>query len=275
MATVALIADRLRVEERLLIEAFAARGHEAVLLPPATVHLSLAQPSAGDFRVALERGTATPERAVLAALIAAGGTPVVNRTATTRLLADRLALWRHLLFAGIPAPETLVSFGEAATMAAIETLGYPVLLKSLTVDPDVPVALVEDQDAAEAIVEHRTTLGGERAVLVQRYLPTPGYSVRLVVVGDALVAIEQRTCTGWRPGQAAAYEPYTGATAPLEALATQVIGRVGTGTYAIEVVETDSGPVVVGIANLVDFRSLATRGLDVAGMIADFALAQE
>ncbi|MDI3340127.1 MAG: hypothetical protein QJR03_06300 [Sphaerobacter sp.] len=273
MARVALLADRLRVEERLLIEAFAARGHEAVLLPPARLALSPAAPSAGDFAAALDRGDATTERAVLAALLASGGTPVVNRAATARLLADRMALLRHLILAGIPVPETRVCFGEEAIFAAIEALGYPVILKTLTVDPAFPVALVEDRDAAEAIVEHRIMLGGERAVLVQQCVAAPsGRSVRLAVVGDRLAGIEQRAHDGWRPGRDASYEPYTGDPAPLTALGERIIERLGTGTYAVEVVEAASGPVVVGVANLVDFRSLAGRGVDVAGMIAEFVL---
>lgn len=274
MKRIALLADRLRVEERLLTAAFEARDYEVVLLPPAGVHLSLEKPSAGQYDLALDRGVSTPERATLAALLAAGGTTVINRTATTRLLADRLALLRHLIIGQIPVPETAVSFGEEATFAAIEALGYPVLLKSLSVDPAVPTALVEDQDAAEAIVEHRSVLGGERAVLVQRFVRGQGRSVRLVIAGRDLAGVEMRPLSGWRPAGGAAYEPYAGSTADLESLAGQVVSRLGSGTYAIEVVEAAAGPVVVGVGNLVDFRSLQDRGVDVAGMIADFAISQ-
>lgn len=271
---IALLADRLRVEERLLTAAFNARCQEVVLLPPAEVHLALRDLSAGPYDLALDRGVTTPERATLAALFAAGGTPVINRAATARLLADRLALLRHLEFARIPVPETVVSFGEEATLEAIEALGYPVLLKSLTVDPAVPVALVEDRDAAEALVEHRTVLGGEQAVLVQRYVRGRERSVRLVIAGRDLAGIEMRRHAGWRPARGAAYEPFSGDAAPLQALAREVMARLGTGTYAIEAIEAAGGPVVVGIGNLVDFRSLADRGVDVAGMIAGFGLEQ-
>lgn len=270
---IALLADRLRVEERLLMGAFADRGHEAVLVPPAKIQFALDSPSVGRFDLAIERGGATPERATLAALLAAGGMPVINRAATSRLLADRLALLRHLIFAGIPVPETAISFGEHATFQAIQSLGFPLLLKSLAVDPNVPVALVEDQDGAEAIVEHRTTLGGERAVLVQRFVVPPGRSVRLIVVGSDLMGIETRPHSGWRPSRDTPYVPFEGDARPLNELAAQVASRLGTGTYAIEVVESAEGPVVVGVANLVDFRSLQERGVDVAGQIADFALA--
>ncbi|HEU4793284.1 MAG TPA: hypothetical protein VFS96_06480, partial [Nitrolancea sp.] len=130
------------------------------------------------------------------------------------------------------------------------------------------------QDSAEAIVEHRTMLGGERAVLIQRFIAGPGRSVRLVIVGRELVGIETRPHDGWRPGSRVGYEPYPEANAAFAQLAERVVARLGSGTYAIEVIEGPDGPVVVGVGNLVDFRSLAGREIDIAGAIADFALAQ-
>lgn len=283
---IALLADRLRVEERQLSEAFAARGHESEIVSPASLsagfasdgsaRLHIAGATAGLFApdLALDRGGATTERAALGALLATTGATVINRPATTRLLADRLAAARHLSFAGIPLAETVVSFGEAATFDAIESLGYPVLLKPITSDHDYPLAIIEDRDAAEAIVEHRTVLGDERGVIVQRYVAGPDHSVRLIVVGYMIAGIEQRTLSGWRPGAETPYEAYDAAPEGLSALGDRVIGRLGSGVYSIEVLEQADGPVVVGVESLVDFRSLVARGIDVAGAIADFALAQ-
>jgi [lysine-biosynthesis-protein LysW]--L-2-aminoadipate ligase len=284
---IALIADRLRVEERLLADILTTRGHETELVSPASIHVGFGSGDGPQIRLAdqptghllsvelaLERGEATTERAALGALLAMTGATVVNRPATTRLLADRLAATRHLSFAGIPLPATVVSFGEAATVAAIETLGYPVLLKSIVTDRNYPLAIVEDRDAAEAIIEHRTVLGDERGVLIQRFIAGPDRSVRLVVVGLEIVAIEQRRLSGWRPGPETAYEAYTGESHRLQELGSRVIERLGSGVYSVEVLEAGSGPVVVGVENLVDFRTIAARGVDIAAAIADFALAQ-
>ena len=284
---IALLADRLRVEERLLAEAFSARGHAPELISPASMNVAfgpggganvqvVGKPAGTPFspELALDRGTATTERAALGALLATTGTTLVNRPATTRLLADRLAAARHLSFAGLPLPATMVSFGEAATFAAIEALGYPVLLKSIVTDRHYPIGLIEDRDAAEAIIEHRSVLGDERGVMIQRFVAGPDQSVRLVVVGQEIVGIERRALQGWRPGAEAAYEPYEAGSDGLRELGARVIERLGSGVYSIEVLEPESGPVVVGVENLVDFRTLAAREVDVAGAIADFALAQ-
>ena len=284
---IALLADRLRVEERMLADALSARGHVPELVSPTSMNVAFGsggsanaqlagQPAGSPFspELALDRGAATTERAVLGALLTSMGTTLVNRPATTRLLADRLAAVRHLSFAGLPLPATMVSFGEAATFDAIETLGYPVLLKSIVADRSYPIGLIEDRDAAEAIIEHRNVLGDERGVLIQRFVAGPSQSVRLIVVGQEIVGIEQRELRGWRPGAESPYDAYHGDTQSLQDLGARVIERLGSGVYSIEVLEPTSGPVVVGVENLVDFRSLVAREFDVAGAIADFALAQ-
>jgi [lysine-biosynthesis-protein LysW]--L-2-aminoadipate ligase len=252
----ALLASRLRVEERLLIQAFAARGHEAQLLDPSSLSVSLTSESSTIPSLVLDRGIATPEAATLGALLAAGGATVVNRTATTRLLADRLALMRHLVIAGIPVPETVVAFGEEPALDAVERVGYPVLLLSPQVDPRMTDTVAHDRDAAEALLEHRAMLGHERVVLVQRYVE--GDSLRLVVVGTEVVAVEG---AGDVPDD-------------VRQMVERVIGRLGSGTYTVKVVVAPAGPVVVAAANLTDFRALQEAGTDVAGKIADCTLAQ-
>lgn len=284
---IALLAERLRVEDRLLIDAFSARGHDALLVDPSAVNIELinvgnsragglnSQPS-GPFSadLAVDRGPATTERAALGALLAGHDVTVINYPATSSLLGNRLSVVRHLALANIPIAPTIVSFGEAGTFDAVSALGYPVLLKSIVTDHHFPTAMIEDRDAAEAIIEHRVTLGAERGVLVQRFVSGPNHSIRIVVVGHDIAAIERRALRGWRPAADAAYDPFEGNAEPVIELGRQVVDQLGDGIYSVEVIQAESGPTVVGVENLVDFRSMAQRGEDIAGSIADFALSQ-
>lgn len=274
-AEIGLLAARLRVEERQLIATFArpneqGPGQQATLVTPDSLRLSLRPTEPLPWQLVIQRGVITRELAALTALLNGSGVPSINRAATARLLSDRLALLRHLVFYGIPVPETIASFGERATLEAIEALDYPVLLQSLTVDPGFPGAVVTDLDAAEAIVEHRITLGGETAVLVQKLNPAVTRSLRLAIVDTRLLGIEERN----EPAAEAPFTIYEGDPAPFEPLAERLISRLGSGTYTIEVDESPEGLVVTGAGNLVDFRNLAAAGIDVAGAIAQFALEQ-
>jgi [lysine-biosynthesis-protein LysW]--L-2-aminoadipate ligase len=266
--TISLLAPRLRVEERLLIAAFQDRDVEAHLLDATTLALPLTGEQPTLPALVLDREVATADRATMAALLAADGSTVVNRAATTRLLADRLALMRHLIIAGIATPKTVVAFGEQSAVEALDHVGYPALLQSLQVDPRMPDAVVSDLDAGEAAIEHRAMLGRETALLVQQYVL--GDVARVVVVGSAVVGVETIRSDGGK----VEYLPYERDTTVLTELGAQVIARLGSGVYAVEVVESADGLVVVGASNLVDFRTLSEAGIDIAGKIADFTLAQ-
>lgn len=265
---VALLAPRLRVEERQLIAAFGTRGYEAKLLKLDDVAVSLGGDYQGLPELVIDRGVATTDRALFAALVAPGSL-VVNRTATTRLLADRLAFARHMLIAGLPVPETAVGFGEASTLRALQQIGYPAALVGVHVDTALPDATIHDEDAAEAIVEHRSMLGHETMVLVQRLVS--GRHLRVAVVGAEIIGAE--TLEAGQRGTTR-YEQVTSLAPAVERIAGRVISRLGSGVYEIRFTEGDGGPVVTGAGNLVDFRSLNEAGVDVAGKIADFALAQ-
>ena len=266
--SVTLLAPRMRVEERLLIAAFTQRDTEALLLDAATLALPLtgAQPSLP--ALVLDREVATADRATLAALLATGGATVVNRAATARLLADRLALLRHLIVAGIPTPRTVVAFGEQPAIVALDQIGYPALLQSLQVDPRMPDAVVTDHDAGEAAVEHRATLGRETALLVQECVI--GDVARVVVVGSEVVGIEAIRSEGGK----VEFTPYERDSAGLTGCCAKVIARLGSGAYAVEVVESSAGPIVVGASNLVDFRTFHGAGIDIAGKLADYTISQ-
>lgn len=259
-----LLAPRLRVEERLLTQAFAERGHDAALLGATTLSMTLTGAPGGVPGVALDRDVATGERAVLGALLAAGGTVVVNRTATTRLLADRLALVRHLVLAGVPVPEAVVAFGEDPAIAALGQVGFPVRVMAPVVTPSLPDAVADDADAAEAIIEHRATLAHETIVLLQRQPAGPAW--RVAVVGEAIVAATVETGDG--PAVAGDIP------ASVAVVVERVVSRLGTGVYAVDVVAAADGAVVIGASNLVEFRALQQAGHDIAGRIADFTMTQ-
>lgn len=282
ITSVTLLAPRLRVEERQLQVAFRARGIATAHVDAENVSLSITGGTGGlgesgnpfSSSIVMDRAIATEERAVLAALLTAQtGTLVVNRAATTRLLADRLALLRHLEIANLPLPATVVAFSEASAVAALDEIGVPVLLQSRSVQPTLPDVVAHDRDTAEALLEHRAMLAGQTLTLLQTYVPGP--TLRAVIVGTTVLGIETLThVAGSTSGMT--FAPYTGddaARAEVLALVQAVVARLGSGVYDVKVVLGPDGPVVVAAGNLVDFRSLSASGIDVAGAIVEWVLA--
>jgi glutathione synthase/RimK-type ligase-like ATP-grasp enzyme len=95
-----------------------------------------------------------------------------------------------------------------------------------------------------------------------------------VVIGAETVAFDARPHDGWRPNVSETYENVSEVGNDAQELASAVISRVGTGVYAILMVETESGPVVTGIENLNKFRHLSEVGIDAAELIVEFIITQ-
>lgn len=272
---VALLAERLRVEERQIAEAFKARDISSDLIKPASLSVNLNESVAPGIDLVMDRGVTTRDETALLTLLGSNGATIVNRPATSRLLADRLALLRHLVIAGLPVPPSRAAFGEESALAAIEDVGYPVVIKTLDVEPAFPSAFVDDRDSAEAIIEHRTVLGHDQTTLIQGFQRSVhDRSLRAVVIGSEVVAFDARPHDGWRPNVADTYVVAEDVDSPARELADAVISRVGTGVYGILMIETADGPVVTGLENLVTFRHLAEHDINAAERIVEFSLAQ-
>jgi [lysine-biosynthesis-protein LysW]---L-2-aminoadipate ligase len=272
---VALLAERLRVEERQIADAFKAKGISSDVIKPASLSVNLNDAAAPLADLVLDRAVTTRDTSSLLTLLGSNNAMIVNRPATSRLLSDRMALIRHLIIAGLPVPRTQIAFGEDSALEAIDEIGYPVVIKTLDVRPDFPSAFVDDRDSAEAIVEHRNVLGHDHTTLIQGFQKSANdRSLRAVVIGSEVVAFDAREHDGWRPNATGDYVPVDDAGEDVRALAEAVISKVGTGVYAVLMIETAEGPVVTGLENLVTFRHLNDLGINPAEKIVEFGLSQ-
>lgn len=274
---VALLAERLRVEERQIADAFKAKGIASDLIKPASLSVNLNDAAEPVADLVLDRAVTTRDTSSLLTLLGSNDATIVNRPATSRLLADRMALIRHLIIAGLPVPQTRIAFGEESALDAIDELGYPVVIKTLDVRPGFPSAFVDDRDSAEAIVEHRNVLGHDQTTLIQGFQKSVhDRSLRAVVIGSEAVAFDARPHDGWRPDPTGDYVNTSAGEIgdEVKELAASVISRVGTGVYAILIIETENGPIVTGLENLVTFRHLSEQDIAPAELIVEFSLSQ-
>ena len=259
-----LLAERLRHEERLLMQAFEAVGQTATLISPENQALDLAVPTATG-RVVVSRVPASLESATLAALLADAGALVVNGPELTALLADRVFALRRLRAAGLATVAATFATGEEGMLAAIRRHGYPSLLSPL--DATASSALIHDRESAEAIVEHRVVLGGLQAALVRPAFPEHVVR-RLIIAGDATFAATRQ---GW-PADGAEWQPVD-VTATDRALANKLRGVLGSETYEVELLAGDE-PLILEISALSTFREFHAAGYDVAGAIVRLTQAQ-
>ncbi|MBE2182924.1 MAG: lysine biosynthesis protein LysX [Anaerolineae bacterium] len=283
---IALLVTLVRPEEKLLIEAFQARGVEPDIILDRSVNIDLTAgadqlaPSGvawSAYAVALERCVSTSRGMYLQAILNSWGIATINSYATAAVCADKLLTTLALAQAGIPQPNTRAAFDEESAIEAIEDLHYPVVLKPATGSWGRLLARVNDRAAAEAIIEHRLTLGGyaHHTFYAQEYVQKPGRDIRAFVVGDETICAIYRTSEHWitntARGGAASNCPVT---PELNDLCVRAAQAVGGGVLALDLFEDpDRGLLLNEINHTMEFRnSSKPTGVNIAGCLVNYAI---
>ena len=141
------------------------------------------------------------------------------------------------------------------------------------------LARVHNRDSAEAILEHRQTLGdyNHHIYYVQEYVDKPGRDIRAFVIGSRTVAAIYRASNHWitntaRGGQASNCP----VTPELDEICVKAARAVGGGILAIDLLEDARGDFVVNEVNhTMEFRnSSKPTGVDIAQAVIDFVIDQ-
>jgi [lysine-biosynthesis-protein LysW]--L-2-aminoadipate ligase len=206
------------------------------------------------------------------------GVACVNTFRVASVCGDKLLTSAALREHGVPQPEVRVAFTEEAALAAIEQMGYPVVLKPAVGSWGRLLAKVNDRDAAEALLEHKTVLGSYHHSIfyIQKYVEKRGRDIRAFVVGDECIAAIYRTSPHWitntaRGGRASACP----VSDDLARIAVSGARAVGGGVVALDIFETADGLLVNEVNYTMEFKnSIAPTGVNIPGRIVDFVLRQ-
>lgn len=245
---ITILAERLRIEERRLIEALAASGHQATLTTPADLGTTT------DSRRVLVRLPAGPETAAIASALEGAGLQPIPNAQQLGLLSNRARVRRVLELAGVPLQPASVAIDQAGILDAIDQAGWPVEIVPLNASEKPIVA--GDRDTAEAVVEHRAMLGGQRVLMVR---PASHNIRRLLVIGETVIAASRHGEAGWIPDEV---------TATDHQIVSQVVAILGLDLLQIDLAGVESA--VVEVTPLGAFRELQQADVDVAGTLADY-----
>ena len=182
---IGMICSRVRIEEKLIFAGFRDRGVAYDRLDPRRMFLDLDAGHLADYDVVLVRCVSHSRAYYLTRWLEGLGVPTVSPHQTVSVCGDKLLTSAALQEAGLPMPRTAVAFTPEAALDAIEAMGYPVVLKPLFGSWGRLLARVNDRDAAEALLEHKNTLGGYQhgVAYIQEYVDKPGRDIRVMVAG--------------------------------------------------------------------------------------------
>ena len=274
-----MIVSRVRLEEKLLLKAFEQRGVRAEVINDGDVVLNPMKPDPNwlGYDLVLQRSLSSSRAIATLRVLEAWGVPTLNSRQTIAICSDKLRTTLALARAGIPQVEVRIAFSQKASLRAIDEVGYPAVLKPLAGSWGRLAAKVNDSEAAEAVLEHRFTLGNYpyHTSYVQGYVEKPhGRDIRATVIGGRSICAIFRTSSHWitntSRGGVSSNCPITD---ELDEICRKAAKAVGGGMVAIDLFETVDGLLVNEVNHNMDFRnSIEPTGVDIPGEVADYAL---
>lgn len=277
----AMLYTRVRVEERMLLDAFEAMGVPIESIDTRSIVFDTANPIPWSrFDAVLDRSLSLTATRTSAHMLEGWGVRCINSARTVEICSDKLASTIALERAGVPTPRVCVATDEESALRAIESIGYPAVLKPTIGSWGRLVSKVNDRDAAEAIIEHRATLGSaqQSVFYVQEYIDKSrngGRDLRVFVVGGEPVAAIARTSEHWitntaRGGRAEG----VAVTDEMRDLCRRAALACHADIVAIDLLECPSRGLLVNEMNhSMEFRnSVSTTGVDIPRLIAEHAL---
>jgi [lysine-biosynthesis-protein LysW]---L-2-aminoadipate ligase len=274
---VGVLFSRVRVEEKLIFDAFEKRNIPYTLIDDAELVLDVGNNAFHDYDVVLER-CINHSRALFALRILDDwGVKCVNNYVAADTCGNKLLTTSAVIKAGLPSPRTQIAFTPESALQAIEEMGYPVVLKPAVGSWGRLLSKINDREAAEAILEHKQVLGSYHHSIfyIQEYIRKPGRDIRAFVVGDETICAIYRNSEHWITNTARGGKASNCPVTPeINRLSVGAAQACGGGILAVDILEDeDRGFLINEVNYTMEFRnSIAPTGVDIPGRIVDYVV---
>ncbi|MCQ4332911.1 lysine biosynthesis protein LysX [Natronomonas sp. F2-12] len=273
---VGVLYSRIRRDEKLLLSELRDRGHEVTKIDVRKERFGVHEPPQAfdGVDIVVDRCLATSRSRYVTRFVDAYDLPVVNDPETAAICADKARNSLVLAEAGIPTPATEVTFTKESAMESIEEFGYPCVLKPVIGSWGRLMAKIDSRDAAEAILEHKETLGHyeHKVFYIQEFVEKPGRDIRVVATDGEPVAAMARSSDHWLTNAARGAETEAiEITDEMADLVERASEAVGGGLLGVDLMETGDSYTVHEVNHTVEFKALnEVSDVDVPATVVDW-----
>ena len=273
---VGVLLSLVLLDEKMIFEALKRQGAEFERIDDRQVVFDLPAGEAPRHDVVLERSINHSRALHALRLLNGQGVPTVNTYHTGLVCGDKILTTAALAEAKAPQPRVRIAFTPSSALQAIEEMGYPVVLKPAVGSWGRLLSKVNDRDAAEAVLEHKETLGTYHHSIfyIQEYVPKRDRDIRSFVVGGETIAAIYRSSKHWITNTArGGVATNCKVDDALDRIGVQAAKAVGGGVVAIDLFETPEGYLVNEVNYTMEFKnSVSVTGVDIPGRIVDWTL---
>lgn len=152
------------------------------------------------WAVVLDREIGSVRARYAAWTLEAEGSRVLNSAKTIDLCSDKWRTSLALRSAGVSTPAAMIAMTPEATLAALEELGYPAVIKPLSGSWGRLVTKLENRTEAGTVVEYVGALAGPQAHLgyIQSFVASNNRNIRVIVIDGEAIGASYQLSDGWR-----------------------------------------------------------------------------
>ena len=227
-----------------------------------------------EFDTAIERVLSTSQGIYTSQFLETSNINVINSSTVASKCSNKISTSLALADSNIPQPVFGTSFDKDSAIEIIDKIGFPVVMKPVVGSWGRLLTKINDLDAAEAIIEHKQTLGSYQHSIfyIQEFIEKNGRDIRSFVVGDNCIAAIYRNSDHWitntSRGGTAENCKVTDEVAEISIKAAQALGG---GILAIDLFESEEGLLVNEINHTMEYKnSIETTGVNIPAQIVDY-----
>jgi [lysine-biosynthesis-protein LysW]--L-2-aminoadipate ligase len=272
-----VLCSRIRLEEKLIFQALRERGVEFERIDERQVIFDLNGAALRDYDVVLIRCLSYSHALYTAKILQEKGVRTVNSYEAIATCGDKVLTTLALIEHGVPTPRTAIAFAREPALAAVEEMGYPIVLKPPVGSWGRLMAKLNDREAAEAVIEHKEALdrSQDAPFYIQDYIHKPGRDIRTLVVGDETVYAVYRRSSHWITNTALGGNTSSLPVTPeIDHLSRAAAEAVGGSIVAVDILEDPDGSLLVNEVNHTpEFHgAMRSTDADIAGRMVDYVL---
>lgn len=200
------------------------------------------------------------------------GMPIYNPPSTIEKALDKYRVLTLLVENRVPVPQTIVTENPDSALDAFDKLGGDVVVKPVFGSRGIGITRVSDREVAERIFRGLEYF--RHVLYIQRFVHHGNQDIRAFIIGDRVIAAMYRSAEGWKTNvsQGALPTPLQLST-ELEELAVKTAKTIGCKIAGVDILETESGPLVCEINSQPGWKGLQrTTEVNIAEEIVDYVV---
>jgi len=274
---VTILYDNIRWEEKALLEAGKKNNINVQMVNCKKLALNL-EKKPEDYGIVIQRCVSYYRNLHSTAALEGLGVKVINCLNTGIFAGNKLFTHMLLKKFGVPTPDATVAFSKEAALQALETQGFPRVIKPTVGSWGRLISKLNDKEAADGIIESRENMYPIHQIhYLEEFVKRPPRDIRAIMVGDKIVAAIYRTSENgnWKTNMAlgGVAEPCK-VTPEMEEMCIKAKNAVQGDIVGVDLMESDEkGLVVHEVNNTTEYKNtVRVCEVDIPSLMLDYAI---